>query len=85
MEIDMTYEAKTLILEEIELDNFGFPGVMIMECEVDIDLDNAGDWYVRAILLGGKRTIPDLEKAIMTAIYDTPRTCDYIIGEIKGE
>ena len=80
-----TYTAKTVRLEEIELDNFGFPCVMIMDCEVDIDLDYANDWYIRAILLADKRTIPELEKAIMTAIYDTPRLSDQIIEEIKED
>ena len=62
------------------------------ELEALVSASLAEDWtwarvdrLVRAILLAGKRTIPELEKAIMTAIYDTPRLSDQIIEEIKED
>jgi len=77
--------AQTIKMEEIELDHFGFPGVMVMECEVECDVDYSGDWFIDRVYLGGKRTLPDFEKAIIAAIYSSERKSDYIRDTMKGE
>lgn len=75
---------RTIRLEEIELEDHGFPGVMVMDCEIDVDTDFSDDWYIEAVYLGGKKTIPAMEKAIKAAIYDTPRLCEIINDKMHG-
>ena len=79
------FTAQTIKMEEIELDHFGFPGVMVMECELECGVDYDGDWYIDYVYLGGKRTLPDFEKVIIAAVYASQLKCDYIRDTMAGE
>jgi hypothetical protein len=75
--------GKTLTLNDIDLENFGLPGIMVVECEVNIEIDNANDWYVDVVMLGGKRAPELIAKAIEKAIYDNEAICGHIGYEVR--
>lgn len=76
--------AKTITLEEIELDYYGLPGIMVMECDLNIEIDGAGDWFIDKVLLRDKVCAPaNIETAIKSAVYDNQKTCDYIRDELN--
>jgi hypothetical protein len=75
--------AKTITLEEICLDHFGLPGVMVMTCELNIEIDSTGDWFIDKAFLGDMRAPANIEASIKSAVYENEKTCDYIRDELN--
>jgi hypothetical protein len=79
----------TYLLEQYEIP--GFPGLMLNEASLGIEIDCSGDWFIEHIWIGDTadgrvvRRDEPLWAIIIEAISADAKTCERIQDECKAE